>query len=230
MGIEFNNKKTKCSLKITQIVILFVFFLYISWIGAWFLEKILEQYTSWMNTSQSGFFYWLFMKIIIWVLPAFLIIKHSGEDLYDIFGIKRLRSILIWGGGVGLILVILTIISKLAADQPFASFELSWTFLGGVIVSPIVEEITFRGAILGGLKKQYSFIYANLLTSIFFLGIHLPGWYFQNVLIENLTAPIGGAISIFILGFVFGYVVHKSKSVSAGILTHFLNNLSNFLF
>ncbi|MBE3123029.1 MAG: CPBP family intramembrane metalloprotease [Thermoplasmata archaeon] len=44
---------------------------------------------------------------------------------------------------------------------------------------------------------------------------------------DNLSTPLGGALSIFILGLIFGYVAHRSKSVSGSIITHILNNLFN---
>jgi hypothetical protein len=43
---------------------------------------------------------------------------------------------------------------------------------------------------------------------------------------EVLTRPVGGALSIFLLGLAFGYVVRNSDSVLAGILAHALNNLA----
>ena len=229
MKINSIHSQTESSLHTTQIVLVFVIVLYISWIGAWLLEQTLEHTCGWMTTSQGRFFYWLCMKIAIWVLPAFLLIRYSGRDFKEIMGIKRLRSTVLWGGGVGLLLGGLTLITKVVGQQPLLSFELSWSFLGGVIIAPIVEEITFRGAILGGLTQRYTFMFANFVTALLFLGIHLPGWYFQGTLVTNVITPLGGALSIFILGFVFGYVVHKSQSVSAGILTHALNNLSTVL-
>jgi uncharacterized protein len=229
MKIKFIQNHSKLSLKYTRIVLFFVLLLYIFWISAWILEQVLEDYIIWMTTSQGRFFYWLLMKLILWILPALLLIKYLGKDFKDIMGIKRLKSILIWGGRAGLILALLTIIAKITISHSILSVNISWSFIGGVITAPIVEEITFRGAILEGLKQRYHFIYTNLFTAVFFLGIHFPGWYFQGSLMTNLTTPIGGALSIFILGFIFGFVVYKSKSVSAGILAHFLNNLSNIL-
>jgi membrane protease YdiL (CAAX protease family) len=44
---------------------------------------------------------------------------------------------------------------------------------------------------------------------------------------SNLSSPLSGALSIFVLGLIFGYVAHRSKSVSGSIITHMLNNLFN---
>ena len=48
-----------------------------------------------------------------------------------------------------------------------------------------------------------------------------------HCLIANLTSPVSGVLAIFLLGFVFGYVAHKGKSVAASTLSHMLNNLFN---
>jgi membrane protease YdiL (CAAX protease family) len=81
-----------------------------------------------------------------------------------------------------------------------------------------------RGAILGHLHKGNSFLKANIITSVMFIMLHIPGCYFMGNLIENITQPIGGALSIFLISLLFGYAVKRSDSVMGGILEHFLNN------
>jgi membrane protease YdiL (CAAX protease family) len=75
-----------------------------------------------------------------------------------------------------------------------------WGFVDAVVVAPIVEELTFRGAVLGGLGPRYRFSIANSLTALLFLGSHFPGWYFQGRLMTELTTPVGGAVSILLIG------------------------------
>jgi len=101
---------------------------------------------------------------------------------------------------------------------------LSWPLFGGVVVSPVVEEIAFRGVILPGLLQKLNFFRANTLTALMFLLVHLPGWFFQDRLLSMLENPVGGAFSIVLLGWLFGAVAYESKSVSAGILAHIINN------
>lgn len=207
--------------------ILFAALLHVVWIGAWCLERYLEPRLGLLGTSGGRSLYWLLMKLLLWILPALAVIRFSGLSLREMMGFHRVRPILIWGGGVGLLLGTLALLSKGIAGQPLLSPDIGWPFLGGVIIAPIVEEFTFRGAILGALVRRYRFVAANTLTALLFLGIHLPGWYFQGRLLENLSDPAGGALAIFLLGWVFGYVVRKSKSVCAGTLCHILNNLFN---
>jgi membrane protease YdiL (CAAX protease family) len=42
-----------------------------------------------------------------------------------------------------------------------------------------------------------------------------------------LTHPMGGALSIFAIGWALGLVASKRKSVAGSTLTHVLNNLFN---
>ena len=130
-----------------------------------------------------------------------------------------------WGCTAGFILILIKVIINAYNRQPLFSLPINWPLAMGVIVAPIVEEITFRGAVLRGLMLRHRFVGANTMTAIFFLGAHLPGWYFQGKLSFMLTHPVGGAISILIIGWLLGLVAFKSNSVLGIILTHMLNNL-----
>jgi len=103
--------------------------------------------------------------------------------------------------------------------------QLNWAFVSAVVVAPIVEELTFRGAVLGGLSKRYRFAVANSLTALFFLGAHLPGWYFQGRLWTQLATPLGGALAIVVIGWLLGVAKYQSRSLLGSTLAHALNNL-----
>jgi len=203
----------------------FVGFLYVAWIGAWLLERTLEPSTGLLTTASGRFAYWTFMKLLFWVLPAAVLLHASGHQLRDTVGLGRVRAIIVWGGGFGLLFAASALITRTVSHQPLFAPHFGWPFLGGVIVAPIVEEFAFRGAVLRTLLARYRFIVANTLTAIFFLGIHVPGWYFQGRLSAMLAQPTGGALSVLVIGWVLGFVACQSKSVAASTLTHVLNNL-----
>lgn len=125
---------------------------------------------------------------------------------------------------VALIFVTSALIADATIHDPLFPPHSGLSFVGGVIVAPVVEEITFRGAVLPSLLR-YRFATANTTTALLFLGIHLPGWCFQGRLYAMLSQPVGGAVSILLIGWVLGLVAYKSKSVAASTLTHVLNNL-----
>ena len=120
------------------------------------------------------------------------------------------------------------VVRKWLGDQPY-SLTLNWTFVNVVLIAPFVEEFIFRGAVLGGLLTSHRFGVANVIASLLFVGAHFPGWYFTGVLIERVSQPIGGALSIFILGLILGFVVKKSRSVAGGMIAHAINNLFSIL-
>jgi len=191
------------------------------------LERYLELRAGCLDTSGSRFFYWFLMKIFLWVLPSIVLIRAAGMTPRRVIGWDRMRSIVLLGGGTGLFLGALALMTKWAGQQPLFSLQLGWPLISGVIIAPFVEEFVFRGAILGALHRCFRFWTANTITALFFLGIHLPGWYFQGRLYANLSNPAGGALSIFLLGLAFGYVAHKSDSVASSTLAHMLNNFFN---
>ena len=223
LGRTADSRASRHSLVLT---FLFVPTLYAAWIGAWLLELTLQHRLSWMETSGAQTLYWTLAKLILWVCPAIALIRFSGRKVEDVLGLRRIRSITIWGGGIGLLLGAVAMAQKATLHQPLFSLTLDWSFCGGVMISPIVEEITFRGAILGNLVQRFKFRTANAMTAIFFLGAHLPGWYFQGRLPQMIVSPFG-SLSILVLGWIFGLVAFKGRSTTASTLTHILNNLAN---
>lgn len=203
----------------------FVAALYSAWIGAWIVEQTLEPHVSWIRTDEGQFTYWTLMKLLLWMLPAIILIHLSGRHVREVIAARRWRTAVLWGGGVGLLLAAIALLTKALGHQPLFAPGFSWGLVNAAVIAPIVEEFTFRGAVLGSLTQRYSFPIANTLTALFFLGAHLIGWYFQGRLVLLLTTPVGGALSIFLLGWLFGLVFRQSQSLIGSTLTHMLNNL-----
>lgn len=89
--------------------------------------------------------------------------------------------------------------------------------LGGVplallVVSflvPIMEELVFRGALLGGLSRHLSFGWANLLQAIVFACMHKDGTHFFYLVAMGATA---------------GWLAKKTKGLAVPMLLHAINN------
>lgn len=96
----------------------YVLFLYVTWVLAWLLERILERHAGWMTTSGGQSAYWLVMKLLLWIAPALILIRLSGRRLSEVLGLRRLRLALMWGTGVGLCLGAIVWIQRSAAHQP----------------------------------------------------------------------------------------------------------------
>jgi len=88
------------------------------------------------------------------------------------------------------------------------------TFFSVVILTPIVEEITFRGLIIKSLNK-FNTNYKILISSALFSAMHLP-------------IDINSLAIVFLLGIVLGIIALKLGLVFA-IIFHFSYNLIWYL-
>ncbi|MBS1248731.1 MAG: hypothetical protein MAG431_00293 [Chloroflexi bacterium] len=84
-----------------------------------------------------------------------------------------------------------------------------WLMITGIVIAPIAEEIVFRGFFFSGLKQRYGWVKAALISSGLFAVLHLQ--------------PLA-MLPIFILGFLFAYLYHKSKSIWPGVVLHVTMN------
>jgi membrane protease YdiL (CAAX protease family) len=91
-------------------------------------------------------------------------------------------------------------------------FEHNYFYLivSACFYAPIVEEVVFRGIILGGLLKKYSPKMALPISAFLFAFAHL-----------NLQQ----GLNAFLLGLLLGYIYYKTKSIYLTIFGHFTNNV-----
>jgi membrane protease YdiL (CAAX protease family) len=197
------------------------------WIGAWISKtNVLDQEFTWLTTSLGSFVFWTVAKIFIWLLPAYWLIRQSGRTVKEVFNFPNWRRWLGWGGSIGLLIALTGFIPNFLSGQPIFPTELSIPLFSILAIAPLFEEFLLRGAIFGNLQRGYSMMVANAISAAMFVGLHIPGWYFMGTLLENMTKPVGGALSIFLLGLAFGYATYRGRSFMGGAVAHFLNNLS----
>ena len=199
--------------------------LIVVWIGAWLGKVALEQKLDYLATATGSFLYWTTAKVIIWILPALLLMKTADRRVGEVFNLSQWKRWLLWGGGIGLLIALTAIIPNYLQGKRLLPTQFSFPLLNVLVIAPTFEEFLMRGAILGNLQKKYAFWTANVITSVLFVALHVPGWYFMGVLWDNLTQPVGGALSVFLVSLGFGYATYRGGSVMGGILSHFLNNL-----
>jgi len=89
-------------------------------------------------------------------------------------------------------------------------------------VSPAVEELLFRGLILKEIARLTSSATANILTSLLFVGIHLPFWFSYGGLTDDVVA---NAVGVFLFSMVAGWFYLKSGSVWPSVVVHIANNV-----
>ncbi|MHB1390518.1 MAG: CPBP family glutamic-type intramembrane protease [Thermoleophilia bacterium] len=87
------------------------------------------------------------------------------------------------------------------------SFLLSMAIIA--ILTPVLEEMFFRGIIHQGLQQQFGFFPGALLSSTFFAMAHISPTVY---------------VPIFCLGFGFAVLASQTKSIWPSIVAHFLWN------
>ncbi len=92
--------------------------------------------------------------------------------------------------------------------------ELVVVFISLVILTPIFEELIFRGVLFKGLRKKAPFWVAAVVSSLAFAIAHMQ-W---NVALDTLA-----------LGIVLCYLVEKTNSIGPAIFLHAFKNSLAFV-
>jgi len=93
-------------------------------------------------------------------------------------------------------------------------------FLTTLIVTPICEEVFYRGIILSSLTKTYGESKANIYSAIAFSIIHVQ---FHEAFFSSIAFS-------FLLGLLLGQIFLTTQNIWLTILVHFFWNLMVYLF
>lgn len=173
------------------------------------------------------------VKLLVWVLPAFLYLKLyerrrplrylklSTRPALNGLALAALASILFFSAVV--------IFERFTSGRNLESlYRASASAIGlallSVLVSPLLEEILFRGFVLGELRERMSFLRADLLSAALFVLAHWPYWLWANGFSK---AMLGTSLSIFILAVFLGYVLKWTNSLWPCVAVHVFNNFLN---
>ena len=164
------------------------------------------------------------LRMLIWVVPVWLYLRFV--DGVDPVAYLKLRHHVGRGVLVAIALTALNLAGSLVRfGVPHLSLErVTWhSVLGTSVLVGFIEEIPYRGFILQKLGERLDFWLANVITSLLFLSIHLPGW----VALHTLRAD--AAATVFALGVLFAIAFRYSGSLWAAILTHSANDFLSFV-
>ncbi|MGD8397255.1 MAG: type II CAAX endopeptidase family protein [Anaerolineae bacterium] len=155
------------------------------------------------------------------LVPVWLVMRKYGAG-WRALGLRPFS----WGGlglGCGLMIVLSFVNATYAAvlfqfdlrAQPdllpiLADLDSPWFFvLGAAVVAPFVEEVFFRGLLFGGLRRRFDWKVAAAISAALFAAIHL----------QPLAIP-----PIFLLGYLFAFLYHRTGSLWPSILMHLSTN------
>lgn len=216
---------TPYSRQFLNLISAYILFLFTAWIFLWLLKLRLDSFVPSLTGATATFLYWTVAKIFVWVLPSLELMRRIRREGRMLVGFDANRRSLKLGVAVAAVCAFLNISFNYALfGVPFHGFESLTTFLTAIVIAPIVEELTFRGAIFNGLLTGLGYWPANLLTAVLFLAIHLPGWYFTGKLAS--LSGIQLAVSICTLGVIFGATAYYGRSIFGSSIAHAVNNLT----
>lgn len=197
------------------------------------------QSNAWMvNSPWAQFLYVLFTEGLTLVF-LWLFARPYKKAIKRVIGLARnprLKDVgyAIVGLGVyfGIYMVVFGIVNSFisvnTSQEQNVGFSgshggvLILTFISLVILPPIVEEITFRGALFSGLRRKFGPVLATLATSLLFAAPHL------------LTGKGSGllwiaAIDTFSLSLVLCYLREKTGALYSSMFVHAAKNAIAFV-
>jgi uncharacterized protein len=204
--------------------------LFASWIVAWIINVALRSRFHW--DTETDTIYWIVMKVIVWVLPVLLAIRAlERASIAQFLELRHLVRGVLWAGGIGSALVAVTFLGKtFSAGTAWHAPSWSLVLVNAVVVAPLVEEITLRGFVLKRLELNgRSFWCANVLTTLIFVAMHVPGWLFQGRK-PSMVSVAQPMVPLSMLSLLFGWTKKRSESLYGAIGVHAVNNLYSTLF
>ncbi|HEU4388609.1 MAG TPA: type II CAAX endopeptidase family protein, partial [Blastocatellia bacterium] len=189
-----------------------------------------------IHSEYALFAYSNLIKFLLWVVPAALYIRYVDKRPVMRYlrlttrpnGRALIYSILIAALYFAATILFETLVSGRNLKSLTAATPVEWLrVLLVVSISPVSEEILFRGFVLSKLNEITGFWKANLVTAALFVFIHWPHWLWRNGFHRSM---IQVSLGIFVLALLLGYLVRLTGSLWPSIATHILNNfLSHFL-
>jgi membrane protease YdiL (CAAX protease family) len=187
---------------------------------AWLATQLDDHMTvRWQQNLLSNVF-----KFTLWVAPALVYVRFVAKE--DPLAFCKITTRPAWSGSFRAVLIavgflIITAVEALwRGAKPLADWPVAFAL---VAVSPVSEEIAFRGFVQTTLRKAHGPLAANALTTVLFVAAHWPYWLLSGQAADKVVPSLG--IAIFSL--VAGHLAERTSSIWPSVALHIANN---FLF
>jgi membrane protease YdiL (CAAX protease family) len=164
------------------------------------------------------------IRLLVWVLPVFLYLRYV--DRVGPLDYLKLKKHVRRGIAIAAALTALNLFGSMVRfGMPHPSMDrVTWnSVLGTSILIGFIEEIPYRGFMLQKFSERVGFWPANLMTSLLFLLVHVPGWITLHTFREDT------AVFVFTFGVVMAIALKYSRSLWAPIVTHSTNDFMSFI-
>lgn len=158
------------------------------------------------------------------IVPTFFMLLFSKDKVKDVLSIKKIKwttffGVIAFTMAASPLVTLVNLLSQLVVEntvttnstQFLSMHPLLLIFFVGIL-APACEEIVFRGAIFGGLKKEGNIFKAILASGLLFGLLHMN---------------INQASYAFVIGILLGFLVEATGSIFSSILFHILVNTTN---
>ncbi len=166
----------------------------------------------------------IFVSEAMLIVPTFFMLLFSKDKVTDVLSIRKIK----WSTFFGVIaftmaasplVTLVNLVSQLfventvsANSEQFLSLHpLLLIFFVGIL-APVCEEVVFRGAIFGGMKKEGNIFKAIIASGLLFGLLHMN---------------INQASYAFVIGVLLGFLVEATGSIFSSVLFHVLVNSTN---
>ena len=158
------------------------------------------------------------------IVPTFFVLLFSKDNMKEVLSIRKIK----WSTFFGVIaftmaasplITLVNLVSQLFVEntvtensaQFLSLHPLLLVFFVGIL-APVCEEVVFRGAIFGGMKKEGNVFKAVMASGLLFGLLHMN---------------INQASYAFVIGILLGFLVEATGSIFSSILFHVLVNSTN---
>lgn len=199
---------------------------FITFFALWCVRELwLVQYLDLMDSVPRAISSAV-IKVVIWIIPVLILVKVMEKAIpLSYLGLRHnFSNGLKWAGWVSLVFIAYFILLNFTVLHNTIDFRIGFNeVLNTVLLVGITEEIVFRGFLLKKLMDSFKFWTANTITSLLFVSIHFPIWFYKGLF--EFPYILTASLTAFILSVIFGYVYKKSGSLWSVIVIHSLYNL-----
>jgi membrane protease YdiL (CAAX protease family) len=168
------------------------------------------------------------LDLIIYIIVIYSLILLLRKGKHDVEASLNIRTIsfreipLISLIGIGLVMWSIGIEPLLAKLLPFDSlirlfqfespeepFDRAVFAVELLVLAPILEEFIFRGLLQNSISASYGLRWGIFIPSVIFALLHIVPHVIVIVLLSS---------------FIYGYIVHITRSVLSGIILHSISN------
>jgi membrane protease YdiL (CAAX protease family) len=174
------------------------------------------------------------LKLVVWVLPsaafAYWLRCERPAKYLGLSVVPSLRNWLLCLAVTVMFLLAVSLFEFTIGRKSFSGARLlslpPVLALLQLVVSPLLEELLFRGLVMKDLMTLLPTSLANTLTSLLFVGAHLPFWLSHGGLTQAMLA---NAFGVFVFSVVACWLFARTASVWPPTFAHIANNILSSL-